>query len=306
MNELKFINGGTLLMTTGTLSFNIEGGSITTYAYPLNPLLPVSASNPLSPATALISGGTVALNQNTTNNGFIIEDNVTGGGSSGTLANPSQTISLTNATGGNFTLALGTATTAPITFSTASATLASNIQAALNLLSTITALGNPATTSVAATGTTATVTFLGATPGVYIPSLTANILPDTNAAQNLLFPTGLSSGTFTITYNSQTTAPITYSSVTATLQSSIQSALNLMSTFGAPIRSKSSASPASHGWELHPGLQRHRFRRQRQRRYRGRSFTAPPRPPCNPTFRLSSTRSWAWETRWFPLLPPVP
>ena len=158
VNALTFIDGGDLTMTTGSLTLENYNGIIQSFVQPLVPTLPVSSSNPLSPSTALISGGTVVITGFTAGAIFpvIIQS------SGGTLSAPSQSIALSAVTGGNFTLTFNSATTAPISFSTATATLASSIQSALNAL---TAFSATATASVAVSGTTATVTFLNVAAG---------------------------------------------------------------------------------------------------------------------------------------------
>ena len=221
-DTLTFVNGGDVTMTTGTLSFYDYSGCIQTIAEPLIPTAPVSASNPLLPSTAEISGGTTIITAYTNNGSFPVNIESSGG----TLSNPSQAIALSGVTGGNFTLTFNSATTAPITYSSATATLASNIQAALNALTSFSSI---ATASVAVSGTTATVTFLNAAAGSIVPQLTANVAA-TNAIQNLTFPAGLTGGSFTLTFlapggTASTSTPITYSTVTTTLAANIQAAL---------------------------------------------------------------------------------
>ncbi len=82
-------------------------------------------------------------------------------GTSGTAVSQAQTIDFQGISGGTFQIAYSngvtTATTGPITFSTATATLASNITNALNTLSTL-GSGNVAVT---ASSSVATITFQG-------------------------------------------------------------------------------------------------------------------------------------------------
>ncbi len=143
-DTLTFINGGDVTMTTGTLSFYDYSGCIQTFAEPLIPSAPVSASNPLLPSTAEIVGGTTIITAYTNNGSYPVNIQSSGG----TLSNPQQAVALSGVSGGNFTLSVGTAVTTPITFSTTNTALASNIQAALNALSSVAGLGNPGTASV--------------------------------------------------------------------------------------------------------------------------------------------------------------
>ncbi len=226
IDTLDFINGGDVTMTTGALSFYDFSGCIQTFAEPLVPTLPISASNPLLPSTAEIIGGTTTITAYTNNGSYPVNIQSSGG----TLSNPQQAIALTNVTGGNFTLTFnGTATTAAITYNTATATLASNIQTALNALTAFSAV---ATASVAVSGGIATVTFLNVAAGTFVPQLTANIAP-TSVIQNLTFPAGITGGIFTLTFTppggtATTSSLITYSTSTATLASNIQAALTTL------------------------------------------------------------------------------
>ena len=116
---------------------------------------------------------------------------------SGTLTAGSGTV-----TGGTFALAYGGRTTGPISFSTATATLQSDIQAALNALATL-GSGNTVVTASSA-----------------------------NAVQTISFGGSVTGGSFTLALGGSTTGPITYSAAAATLQSSIQAALNGLASVG--------------------------------------------------------------------------
>ncbi len=56
--------------------------------------------------------------------------------------------------------------------------------------------------------------------------------PAASAVQTLVFGANVTGGTFTLTFNGQTTAPITWDPTPATLVSNIQAALNALSTIG--------------------------------------------------------------------------
>ena len=85
-------------------------------------------------------------------------------------------------------------------------------------------------------GTTFTDGYLAGTGGLTIAganTLTMSSNADVNAIQTMTFTTVTTiAGTFTITYNGQTTQPIIYSATTATLQANIEQALFALSNVG--------------------------------------------------------------------------
>ena len=83
-----------------------------------------------------------------------------------------------------------------------------------------------------------------------------------NAAQVVQFDSGVTGGTFTLSYNGQSTAPIAYSSSVTTLDANITSALNtLLGTTGsvtvAPTNSAGRRpTPRSTAWATSSPTQR--------------------------------------------------
>ena len=165
-------------------------------------------------------------------------------GASGTAVSQAQTIDFQGISGGTFQIAYSngvtTATTGPITFSTATATLASNITNALNTLSTL-GSGNVAVT---ASSSVATITFQGTLAGQPETNLFTVINPAlVNTVQNVTFPAGTTGGSFTLTVAGATTGLINYSTTVATLQSAIQTALN--TALGTGLATVSAVSATS-------------------------------------------------------------
>ena len=129
INALTFIDGGSVTMTSATLTVNNCVQSFST-----------NTSGSVALATsALISGGTLAI-QPTGGGSKIVT--VASSNPNGAVSGPTQQILFTGpvngnngATSGNFTLAFNSggtnATTGPIAFSTTATALASNIQTAL-------------------------------------------------------------------------------------------------------------------------------------------------------------------------------
>ena len=164
-----------------------------------------------------------------------------------------QTINFVGSpTGGTFTLTFGGLTTAAITWSGTTATLQTNIQNALNALRSFPAgvfvvsnAANPTITFQAALGgtnlppmtvgtnsltggTSPTLTIATTTVGGYLPAIESP-----NALQTLTFGASNTGGTFTLNFDGQTTAAITYSATANTLESNIQTALVALSNIGA-------------------------------------------------------------------------
>ena len=210
VNYITFTNGGSITMTTGTLTVEQNIATFSTNGLP---------------STGFITGGTLASARGTGNQAVF---NIASSG--GAFATPIETINFTGVpTTGNFTLSFNSQTTSLIAYSTVSSALASNIQAALNALATIAAVGS--VTVPTGTAASVAVDFTAAVPGAVLPQITANGVP-INTVQTLSF-SGDTGGTFQLSYSSQTTAPIAYSTTSSTLASSIQSALNRLSTLGA-------------------------------------------------------------------------
>ena len=138
-------------------------------------------------------------------------------------------------TGGAFALSFNGATTGPITWSATAAALVSNIQAALNGLSTIGA-GNAL---VAGTGPF-TVTFqntLGKTnvPQLAVLSSLAGTNPTVSTADTQTITLGgtVTGGSFTLAFNGITSSPVTFSATGSVLAGRIQAALDGLASIGA-------------------------------------------------------------------------
>lgn len=155
-----------------------------------------------------------------------------------TTTNEIQTITINNApTGGTFTVSFNGATTAGQAYNVAAATL----QTALEGLATIGA-GNIAVTR-AGSGTLAspyvyTCTFQGTLAATDVAQMTASGAALTGGAVNIAttqeavtgnnelelvtLPGGVSGGTFTLTFNAETTAGIAYNASAATVQAALE------------------------------------------------------------------------------------
>ena len=163
---------------------------------------------------------------------------------SGLAINQKQTISFTGITGGIFELVWSsgpgaTATTTPITFSTSSSTLASNISNALNNLSTI-GSGN---VSVSVSSNVATITFQGALAGIPQTNLFTVIGAATPTIQNIAFAGTPIGGVFSLSFvtpagTTSTSSAVTYSTNTATLAANIQAALNTIDSSVNAVESR--------------------------------------------------------------------
>ena len=167
-------------------------------------VVPVNLNNPNPTGSGGLVGAAIAIDYDP--NFFSIPTDPNTGGpeiTQGTLTNNTnavQTVSFGGTvTGGFFLMTFSGATSNPVNYSTATATLQSNIQSALDGLSSV-GTGN----SLVSIGEVQTLSFG--------------------------FPTG---GTFTLAFEGQTTGPITYSTANSTLQSNIQTALAGLSTIGA-------------------------------------------------------------------------
>jgi autotransporter-associated beta strand protein len=150
-----------------------------------------------------------------------------------------------NITGGTFTLTVGSATSAPIAWSSVTSTLANNIQSALSGISAA-----PAPITLIASfpffGAQAPIiadptNLIGSSPSITV-STTVPGTPTTAAVQTLVFGGGISGGTFTLTLNGATTAPIPYSSSAVTLAASVQAALSQLT--GALVGNAVGVAPA--------------------------------------------------------------
>jgi cyclophilin family peptidyl-prolyl cis-trans isomerase len=171
-----------------------------------------------------------------------------------------QTVTFSSGvTGGTFTLKFNNVTSDPITWSSDSATLQGNIQSALNKLigsnpdsNNNAVIGGKTAPDVqvlltqgtpkVALGTTNSVTVTFPFPGpqnnmtadgtkltggtVVVSTTTPGALPSTAAVQTITFGGAPSGGTFTLTFNGQTTGPITWSNTSASRVANIQAALN--------------------------------------------------------------------------------
>ncbi len=199
LGSLTFLNGGSVTMNA------VAGGTLT-----LVNNIQTESTNGI-PTSATITGGNLVLSSSGVTGGNAPANvgrtiTVAASSTSG-VTKPFQQLKFNNGTtAGNFTLSFaGDAVATPISFSTASGTLASNIQSALNGLASIDAAGS---VSVAVTG-------------------------DTNAVQTLTFAGGPTGGTFTLAFNGVSTSPaINYSTSSTALASNIQAALNALSSIG--------------------------------------------------------------------------
>lgn len=160
--------------------------------------------------------------------------------------NEVQTIAVQKATGGNFTLTLLGETTGNITYSATAATLAANIETALEALSGV-GVGE-ATVAVGTQGTnqtTFTVTFSGALAATDIGPMTANAAGLTggpvyvttttaataavNELQTITVGGGPAGGTFTLTYDAEETGDLAYNISAANLAAALEG----LSTIGS-------------------------------------------------------------------------
>ncbi len=136
--------------------------------------------------------------------------------------NEQQTVTITNATGGTFTLTFSGQTTAAIAYNAAAAA----VQTALENLSNI-APGDVVVTGSA--GGPWTVEFQGvyAATDVALMTVGAASLLGTNEKQTVAIDDATSSGTFTLTYSGQTTAAIAYNANAAAVQSALEALSNI-------------------------------------------------------------------------------
>ena len=159
-------------------------------------------------------------------------------------------------TGGTFKLAFDGFTTAAISWSATNNTLRDNVDAALEALPNIGTGGVTVAVGTMTNGVgTLTITFAGNVAKMVVPTITVanNSLvdatpatiavvettpgdddPATNEVQTLTIaagpPTG---GTFQLTFDGETTAPITWSATNNTLLANIDAALEALSNIGA-------------------------------------------------------------------------
>ncbi len=150
-----------------------------------------------------------------------------------------QDVAVPIATGGTFALSFDGQTTAAIAYNATAAT----VEAALELLSTIGA-GNIDLTESATPGfTTYQCTFAGTLTGVDQSTITgsgasltgATVYSDVvqaaqapiNEVQTIAFDAAPSGGTFTITYDGQTTAATAYNAATATVETNLEALSNI-------------------------------------------------------------------------------
>lgn len=219
----------------------------------------------------------------------------------GAAVNEVQRIVVYTATGGNFTLTFQGQTTGAITYSATAATLATNIQTALEALSNI---GVGEATVAASTATAVsqafTVTFSGALAGMDLEQMTANaagltggsvLVTTTTAAvaavnevQSISLPNNPSAGTFTISFGGYTTTAIAYDASAATLDTALEAltsigagqvavtgtAPNWTATFGGTLAATDVALMTGSGYGLTiAGTQTQQIRRATTRKYTG-------------------------------------
>jgi len=244
------ITGGTFTLTfngatTGPISWDPNPATLTANIQTaLNLLAPPQVKAGLTAGTftaTFSSPGAeptmTAVGSNLTGTGASVSVATTTPGNSTTAA--VQTITFNGTiSGGTFTLTLNGATTGPITWASDAATLAQNIQSALDLLT-----GNLTGTQIAFSGSTTsdivtfgfngaqntmtanTTSLSGSNPLVGVATTTAGTATSA-AVQTITFPGSISGGTFTLTFNGNTTAPILWSSNPTTLSVNIQDALD--------------------------------------------------------------------------------
>jgi VCBS repeat-containing protein len=155
--------------------------------------------------------------------------------------NEVQVLEASGATSGTFTLTFAGETTAPIMYNASAAA----IQVALENLSNV-GVGDVQVTGGPINTTDVTVTFMGGLGLQNVPTIVADTSnlndaelsistttiaePGVNEVQTLT-PTGVTAGTFTLTFNGQTTAPIDWDASAA----DIGAALNLLSTIDGDV-----------------------------------------------------------------------
>jgi hypothetical protein len=136
-----------------------------------------------------------------------------------------QTLTVTGTpTGGTFTLTFKGATTAPIAYNASAAT----VLAAFLLLPTV-GTGNATATGGALPGTPVAVTFAGALANSAQPAITVNQsgLTGGNDVQTVTITGTPTGGTFTLTFNAQTTAAIAYNANAAAVQAALVALPNI-------------------------------------------------------------------------------
>ena len=233
-NSVNVAVGGTATAATVTFQ-NALGGEPQTAISAVGSLLPLAATISVAPTTtvgAASSSNLTAVSAVSATSVNITFQNGDGGGVTlstlgaiGTATNAQQQIvfpALTS-TSGAFELVFAGSTTGPISYSTTAATLQSNITNALTAIASI-GSGN-VSTSVSGSPQVATVTFTGTLAGA--PQSTLTVL---SAVNSLTLPANTTGGAFTLTFGGATTAPIAYSSVLTSLQSSIVTGLGTLST----------------------------------------------------------------------------
>ncbi len=189
---------------------------------------------PLIPDDELLTGGTVDVTTTTP-------------GAAG--VNEVQTLTVSGATGGTFTLAFGIAATAAIAHNATAA----DIDAALEALSTI-GSGNVAVTGGPLTSTEVAIEFTGELAAQNVPQIAANSTnlgggtavvdmttegaTGTNEVQTLA-ASGATGGTFRLALGIQSTGPLSYNATAATIQVALSAlpsvGLGQVAVTGGPI-----------------------------------------------------------------------
>ena len=207
---------------------------------------PAPISNGQTPGNLTVGGRVTAVAVDTTDTNVIYISTGDGGAwksiDDGTTWRPifdalpnTQTI-LDEATAGTFTLTFNGQTTVALAFNATAAA----VQTALNNLSTIGGLlPVPGSVTVTLSGTIYTITFGGSLTGVSVPPITATASAVAGSVivnpQTQVITDNLSSGTFALTYNGQTTGNLAFDvqptgGVGAT--ASVQNALDALSSIG--------------------------------------------------------------------------
>lgn len=172
-------------------------------------------------AAAGTTAGTMTLTADTAGKPFAVTISIGSGN------NEIQIIILggTAATGGTFTLTFDGQTTGNIAYNASAAT----VETALEALSNI---GSGDATVSGSAGGPWTVEFTGALAGTNVALMTidvSNLTGGVNEVQTISSPSNPTGGTFTLTFNGQTTGNIAYNASAATVETALEALSNIPS-----------------------------------------------------------------------------